>query len=298
MVLVCAGQGLMPRDLAEQLLASDADLVQAYVDRLGGASIDLPRRDYAGTQAALVALGVARARRALEVLADPSSDLSARGPLIATAGHSLGELVALFAAGVIDGRQAIRIAADRGAAFDRAREPSWDDAGMLALVGRGVHAAVDDGLLSRHAVEFANDNTPDQVVVAGPLDALQALSEEAARCGLRAVRLETTGPSHSSYLREACGDFLASLRSSRFAASDVPVFSNLTAAPFTDYAGELSALLSAPVRWRDTLLQLERLRPAVLLDIGPGKGLAKMARKTIATPTTSLDELVAARAAA
>lgn len=294
-VLVCPGQGLMPRDLTEQLLASDPDLVQAYVDRLGGASIEQPRRDFAGTQAALVVVGVSRARRALSVIEAPDAPL---GPLVATAGHSLGELVALFAAGAIDGRQAVRLAADRGAAFDRAHEPSWDDAGMLALVGRQVHAAIDDGLLARHGVEFANDNTPDQVVVAGPLAGLQSLSAEAARRGLRAVRLETTGPAHSSYLRAAGDDFFASLNASTFGEARVPVYCNLTAQPFTDHARELASLLSAPVRWRQSLLNLERLRPAILLDIGPGKALAKMTRKTISTPAAGLDDLVESRLAA
>ena len=295
-VLLCPGQGAIPRDLPELIRASGDDLATAYAERLGADAWDDPLADFARQQAALVTIGIGRGRRALALLAE--DDLAAEyGPVVATAGHSLGELVALTLSGVLEPTDAVRLAADRGAAFQQHRLPVWDDAGMLAVRGPAVHDVIDD-LLVRHGAEYGNDNAPDQVVATGLKTALAGVAAEAKELGLRAVALETTGPTHSSFMQPVGETFRGDLAGVTFASPQIPVYSGQTAAPFDDYVDELATIVAGRVRWRETLLAIAAQDPAPtsFLDIGPGKVLANLARKTVAdVPVLNLDDLEAAR---
>ncbi|MEH3053617.1 MAG: acyltransferase domain-containing protein [Patulibacter minatonensis] len=289
-VLLCPGQGQVPRDLAGEVRASGDDLCAAYEERFRPAGLEDPLGDYARQQAALVAVGVGRARRALALLGEPAP-AAEYGPVVAVAGHSLGELTALFVSGAVDGPTAVRLAAARGAAFEAARTPAWDDAGMLAVSGPAVQNEIVP-LIERHAVDLANDNAPDQVVVVGRTASLTAMAAEARELGLRAVRLETTGPSHSPYAAPAVAPYIATLRSVDLAPPAIPQWMGLTAAPVTDAPREIGAIIGARVRWREVLLGLGGLEPSYFLDIGPGGAMARLARKTVPTVATlTLDEL-------
>ena len=289
-VLLCPGQGQVPRDLGDLVRASGDDLAAAYEARLGADAFDDPLADYARQQAALVAIGVGRARRALALLAEPEH-AATYGEILAVAGHSLGEITALFVAGALDGPAAVRLAADRGAAVQAARVPEWEEAGMLALSGPTVQEHIA-GLLERHGVELANDNAGDQLVAVGRTEALAALGSEARDLGLRAVRLETTGPSHSSYMASVVAPLTAAVAAAGLAEPRIPFWSGFTARRAVDPPAEIGALIAGQVRWRETLLDLAALNPTHFLDIGPGGAMARLARKTVPEiPATTLDEL-------
>ncbi|MFT4034641.1 MAG: acyltransferase domain-containing protein [Patulibacter sp.] len=289
-VLLCPGQGQLPRELGELVRAAGDDLAAAYEARLGPGALDDPLADYARQQAALVAIGIGRVRRAQTLLAEPVH-AATYGPVIAVAGHSLGELTALYAAGALTAAATIDLAADRGQAFQQGRTPAWDDAGMLALSGPTVHDHIAD-LLTRHGAELANDNATDQVVAVGPTDALSALAADARTLGLRAVRLETTGPSHSSYMQAVVAPLTDAIRAASLSAPNIPYWSGLTAKRATDAAVEIGQLVACQVRWRETLLDLAALRPSHFFDIGPGGAMARLARKTVPEiPAHTLDEL-------
>jgi [acyl-carrier-protein] S-malonyltransferase len=231
----------------------------------------------------------------LAALAEPERAAES-GPVIAIAGHSLGELTALALAGALDPADAIRLAADRGQAFDDARRASgdWADAGMMAVSGPTVQDVISE-LVDRHGVTLANDNADDQVVVSGAGPGLAALATEAREQGLRAVQLETTGPAHSPYMAPVVPVFRAAADATSFVEPHTPVYSGLTAAPFTDPPAELAALIDGQVRWRETLLTLGALRPSQFVDTGPATAMARLARKTVtSTPAITLDDLEAA----
>src|SRR5690606_29595456 len=105
------------------------------------------------------------------------------------AGHSLGELAALAAGGAISVEDGLRIAVKRGALMQRAAEADGES-GMLALLGPGDVARE---VAERHGLTLANDNAPDQLVVAGHDDALSAARKDARAAGLRGVRLPIRG---------------------------------------------------------------------------------------------------------
>jgi malonyl CoA-acyl carrier protein transacylase len=293
-VLLCPGQGQVPRDLGDLVLASGDDLAAAFADKLGADAHLEPLKDFAHAQAALVAVGIGRGRRALALLEQPEH-AERFGPVLAIAGHSLGELTALALGGALDPADAVRLAADRGAAFvDHARD-DWETAGMMAVSGPTVQDRIHD-LLAEHGGELANDNAPDQVVISGPSTALAAIAAIAREQSLRAVRLETTGPGHSSYMTQLVEPVRAAVVAAPFHEPTIPVYSGLTAAPFDDLPGEVSSILASRVRWRETLLALAELHPTHFLDIGPAGAMARLARKTVPEiPAHTLDELEDAR---
>ncbi|MDQ8043778.1 MAG: ACP S-malonyltransferase [Solirubrobacteraceae bacterium] len=292
-VLLCPGQGQVPRDLGDLVLASGDDLAAAYADKLGADAHLDPLKDFARAQAALVAVGIGRGRRALELLQTPSVR-GEYGEVLAIAGHSLGEITALALGGALDATDAVRLAADRGRAFEDFHSPDWDAAGMLAISGPTVQDEIA-ALLAEYGGELANDNAPDQVVVSATHEQIAALTTEARERSLRAVRLETTGPGHSSYMASIVAPVRAAVEGAPFHAATIPVYSGLTAAPFIDLPGEVSGILANQVRWRETLLELATLEPTHFLDVGPGGAMARLARKTVPdVPTVTLDDLESA----
>ena len=118
------------------------------------------------------------------------------------AGHSLGELTALVAAGVLSEDDGLRLVALRGMLSDQAAERS--KGGMLVLrTGRDVACC----LAERSGLAVANDNAPEQVVLSGPDAALRAGEQEAESAGLRAKRLPVAGAFHSPAMRPAVPGF-------------------------------------------------------------------------------------------
>ena len=111
------------------------------------------------------------------------------------AGHSLGELAALVAAGSLEERDGLELVALRGRLMQESGEAAGDG-GMLALLGRGAadHAAE---LAEAHGLSVANDNSPQQVVLSGAKQALPEAADAAKELSLRAIELSVSGAFHS-----------------------------------------------------------------------------------------------------
>ena len=208
----------------------------------------------------------------LEEAPDEAADVRA------AAGHSLGEYAALTAAGALQFEDALRLVAERAAAMAdaAARRPG----GMTAMLGgdpRAVRALADD-----HGLVVANDNAPGQLVLAGPLEELDR-AEAAARerTGARPRRLDVAGAFHSPLMAPAAERLAEALQRTPVAEPRFPVYSNATAAPFSDIRRELAENLLAPVRWRATLLALRAAGAESFDEIGPGDALRGMVRRTL-----------------
>jgi [acyl-carrier-protein] S-malonyltransferase len=154
------------------------------------------------------------------------------------------------------------------------------DGGMLALLGRGAadHAA---GLADAHGLAVANDNSPQQVVLSGAREALPAAAADAEELGLRAMTLPVTGAFHSPMMAAAAPEFAAALDGVEIAEPNVPVLSAVTAAPFDDIRGRLVEALTSPVRWRETLLAMRDLGAERFVEVGPGRVLTGLAKRTL-----------------
>lgn len=196
------------------------------------------------------------------------------------AGHSLGEVGALVAAGCLAEDDGLRLVALRGRLMQEAGEQAGDG-GMLALIGAGAAEHATE-LAERHGLAVANDNAPQQVVLSGARAALPAAAESAKELGLRARELAVTGAFHSPMMASAVPQFAAALEQVRVApARGATVLSAVTAEPFEDVRAQLVAALTSPVRWRETLLALHARGVERYVEVGPGKVLTGLAKRTL-----------------
>jgi malonyl CoA-acyl carrier protein transacylase len=209
------------------------------------------------------------------------------------AGHSLGEVPALVAAGSLGAEDGLRLAARRGSIMQRAAEDS-PPGGMLALLGD------DEGarrLAAEQGLTVANDNAPGQLVLSGPAAKLEAASAGGKARGLKSVRLPVRGAFHTPAMSAAVPEFEAALAEVDVRPPAITVFSCITAQPFDDIRRRLADALVRPVRWRETLLALHEAGVRRYLDAGPGKVLRGLVRRTLdGVEARTLEELEVAHA--
>jgi [acyl-carrier-protein] S-malonyltransferase len=193
------------------------------------------------------------------------------------AGHSLGEIAALVAAGSIDAADGLWIAARRGELMQTAAEEQPEGA-MVALLG-GDELARE--LAATHNLAVANENAPGQTVLSGPAQAIDAAAADAKTSGLRAMRLAVRGAFHSPAMAPAVPPLRAALAEIAVRPPAVTVISGVTARPIDDIRARLAEALVRPVRWRDVLAALRRLGAERFLEVGPGKVLTGLVRRTL-----------------
>jgi [acyl-carrier-protein] S-malonyltransferase len=193
---------------------------------------------------------------------------------VAAAGHSLGELGALAAAGVLAREDALELIVLRGRLMGEARNGS-----MLALVGGSLEDA--EAVADESGVTVANDNAPGQIVLSGDRDALARAQEAAAERGRRTIPLKVAGAFHSPAMEPAVAPFRAALDEVEVAEPRFPVFSCASAGPFADVRAELAAALTRPVRWRETILALHDAGAREFAEVGPGDVLSKLNKRIL-----------------
>lgn len=205
----------------------------------------------------------------------------------ATAGHSLGEYSALAAAGALSFADGLRLVRLRGELMAQAGQQrpgtmaallGVDDAQAEAL----CHAVTDSEV---GLVQPANYNAPGQIVVSGDVAAVEAAVERAAEFGAkRAVRLPVSGAFHSllmEYAREGLADALTDVE---ILAPRCPVYLNVTARPCqdpSDIRQRLLEQLMAPVKWAQTLVQMQADGIARFVEVGTGNVLTGLAKRTL-----------------
>jgi len=196
----------------------------------------------------------------------------------AAAGHSLGEYAALVAAGALQFDDAVRLVDERASAMAEAGERNAG--GMIAMLGGDAQNV--RALASRLGLVVANDNAPGQLVLSGPVEALDEADEVARdETGARARRLDVTGAFHSPLMEPAADRLRAALDATPVAQPTIPVYSNGSAAPFVDVRRELAENLLRPVRWRETLLALRTARIERFVELGPGEVLTGLVKRTL-----------------
>ena len=195
------------------------------------------------------------------------------------AGHSLGELGALVAAGALSERDGLELVALRGQLMQEAGETAGDG-GMIALVGARAadHAAE---VAECHGLAIANDNSPQQVVLSGLRSALPDAQHTAQELGLRAMILPVTGAFHSPLMSSALGPFEAALWRVEIRPATATVISAVTAEPFDDVRARLAQALTGPVRWREVLMALHARGVQRYVEVGPGKVLTGLVKRTL-----------------
>ncbi len=192
----------------------------------------------------------------------------------AGAGHSLGELAALAAAGVLTREDALELVVLRGRLMGEARNGS-----MLALVGASLEDARE--IAEAGGVTVANDNAPGQVVLSGSIEALDRTEAEAEARSTRVIRLDVAGAFHSPAMEPSVAPFRAALDEVELGDPSFTVFSGASARPFEDVRAELAEALVKPVRWRETVIAMHEAGAPSFVEVGPGKVLARMGKRIL-----------------
>ena len=206
------------------------------------------------------------------------------GTPVAFAGHSLGQVTALIAAGVLTLEDGVRLAVSRADCTQAAADAT--PGRMAALIGTGPDVAdVAEEACAGLDAWLANDNAPGQVVVGGTPAAVDAATARAKDLGVRRVmRLNVAAAFHTPLMAPAADALAAVLAATPFRPSVAPVVSNADARPYTDGDGWRSRLadhLISPVRWRASLETLGGLGVDTFFEVGPGNVLAGLARRTV-----------------
>ncbi len=221
--------------------------------------------------------------------------LEAEGfPLVGTAdfvaGHSLGEYSALCAAGALSLADTARLLRIRGQAMQEA-VPVGVGA-MAALLGLDFEAAtaVAAEAAEGEVCQAANDNDPGQVVVSGHKDAVErAVVIAKARGAKRALMLPVSAPFHCALMQPAAARMAEALAAVVIRDPVLPLVANVRAEAVTS-AGAIADLLVAQVtgsvRWRESVLWMERAGVSVYWEVGAGKALSGMIKRTAAEAVT------------
>jgi [acyl-carrier-protein] S-malonyltransferase len=156
------------------------------------------------------------------------------------------------------------------------------DGGMVAVLGQGATEHAEE-IAQAHGLAVANDNSPQQVVLSGARSSLPGAVAHAKELGLRGMELDVSGAFHSPMMASAVPEFAAALEQTEFSAPRVPVYSAVTARPFgEDPRRELTEGLTMPVRWREVMLALHERGADRFVDVGPGRILTGLAKRTLA----------------
>ncbi len=250
----------LAREHCPELIAqAAAELGEDPFERIDAGTLYLQPAVYCGTLAHWRAAG------------EPLADFAA--------GHSLGELAALTAAGYLSPSEGMRLVLARARAMQRAAE-AGEPGGLLAVIGPRERAIE---LADRHRLALAADNEPEQVVLSGTLAGLRTAREQARGYGLRTVRLRVAAALHSRAMRPALAPFRRALEAATFATPRMVVIANVTAAPFEDLAAEISLGVVSCVRWRESVLALRATGVCAYSEMGAAGVLLGLVERTLAT---------------
>ena len=197
-----------------------------------------------------------------------------------SAGHSLGELSALVAAGALDPPSGLELAVRRGelmaAADTRARRK-----GCSRVLG----AAEDQLTRARRGARRSWSPTttrPARSCSPGRVDAPARRPPRGhASAGVRAIMLDVAGAFHSPAMSARGRAVPGGARRRRVSPARDPGDLGLDARPFADVRAELAAAIVRPVRWRETMVALARLGADTFVDFGPGQVLARLVRRNL-----------------
>lgn len=198
------------------------------------------------------------------------------------AGHSYGEYVALYAAGAVDAKDLLRLSAERGRVLAEcaARNP-----GSMAAVAasESLVASVISGI---EGVYLANLNTPEQCIISGTKDGIEAAIAQFVRRDIVATKIPVSAAFHSPLMNEATDGLRAMLDSTRFSSPQVPVWTNTTGEQLPDTAAGLSKHLEEhalkPVFFARQLQSMHSAGARIFVEVGPGNLLTKLAETTLA----------------
>ena len=208
-------------------------------------------------------------------IASMEADVNRREPDM-VAGHSLGEYSALVAAKVLTFEDALALVDARGKCM------ATIDGAMAAVIG--LPSSETERVSSRFKdVYIANYNCLEQTIISGPHEILPAVCAEAQEAGARhAFLLDVSIPSHCPMMQPAQDQFIPYINKIAFRKPVCPVCQNVDGKLHTDSNDIKRNLLTqfvAPIRWRDSMMNMMAAGVTDFVEYGPGDTLTELLRK-------------------
>jgi len=191
------------------------------------------------------------------------------------AGHSLGEYSALYAARVFSFEAGLRLVQQRAKLMDTAA------GGKMVALMKIDRAQLEAALDKNNDAVLANDNSPQQVVISGTPEAVDAVLEEVK--AKRAIPLNVSGAFHSPLMDSVAQDYKKLLDEVSFGEAIIPVLPNVNPVPTVEATvlkTHLMEQMTGRVRWRETLLKLAEENVSQLVEVGPGNVLTGLCKRT------------------
>lgn len=282
--MIFPGQASQAVGMAQDLLAGDGPGARflASADAVLGESLtsimfEGPAETLTETRNAQPAILAHSVAVALEL-----REMGIRPSLVA--GHSLGEFSAAAAVGALQPEDALRVVRRRGELmFAAGQERPGTMAAVMGLPGDKVAEICAAVSADAGVVVLANHNSDAQVAISGEVAAVEAAGAALKEAGARRViGLNVSGAFHSPLLDGAAREFAAFLEGIEVCDTEAPLLQNVSAGPATA-GGELKAgfaeQLTSPVRWHEIMERIAAEKPAVVLEVGPGKVLTNLAKR-------------------
>lgn len=197
------------------------------------------------------------------------------------AGHSLGELSALVAAGPLSFEDGVKLVSARAIAMQKACEAAPGTmAAVIGLPDEKIEEICAEVSTDGNIVVAANYNCPGQLVISGNVDAINAACEKLKAAGAkRALPLKVGGAFHSPLMQPAKEELEKAIKATTFSEPKCPVYQNVDAQPHTDPAeiqANLIAQLTSSVRWTASVQNMIKAGANDFTECGPGKALQGM----------------------
>jgi [acyl-carrier-protein] S-malonyltransferase len=200
------------------------------------------------------------------------------------AGHSMGEISALVAAGALEFPEALALARRRGELMEAAGDET--PGGMAAVLGLDIPTLEDicqKANTPEEIVQVANDNCPGQCVISGANPALERAMDLASKAGARrVVRLAVSIPAHSPLMGQAQAGFTEAVLDLPLQNPEIPIIGNVTASSLTDtndIQQDLIAQLTSRVRWTESIENLIARGITTFVEIGSGDVLCGLVKR-------------------
>lgn len=195
------------------------------------------------------------------------------------AGLSLGEYSALAAAEAISFEETLKVVETRARLMEEAARNSAGK--MAAVIGLEKEKLLDICRLT--GTEVANFNSPQQIVITGSADKVEAACEKIRAAGAKGViPLEVSGAFHSSLMQPAAEEFQEVLHGVKIHPAQIPVVSNVDGQPCQapeHIRRNLAQQITSSVQWMDSIRFIASQGVKDFIEIGPGKVLSGLIRR-------------------
>jgi len=198
------------------------------------------------------------------------------------AGHSLGEYTALVSSEALTFTDAIYLLQERGKAMQEAVPVG--EGSMLAVLGCNVDQinSYISKLKSKKVCEIANDNSIGQIIVSGSTESVNELEEKLKENKKKSILLPVSAPFHCSLMNIAAEKMKDKINNTEFKESKIEIINNVNALPEKNPKLIKKLLIDqicSKVRWRESVLFMEKNGVNEFIEIGPGKVLSGLVKR-------------------